>query len=226
MERAPLQMRTFNAVVERDSDSGFYIGYGQCVPVDPSHREPTDELRANLVRLLPCSSGTANRRWGPSSSAFRSSLPEVGTLPVRSARGVIGVPRALDFVEVRQRSLHNQFRHEDGRATTVPVHGSRDSSPTLVRLIIKDLGVTREEFLRHRWGPRQGSTPSAERTNRCLPPRRASPSNRDHLECPARGTKPPGSRASSFEPGAPGHHVAVGRYLELEPPARIVMTDG
>ena len=29
-----------------------------------------------------------------------------------------------------------------------------------------------------------------------------------------------------LEPGATGRHVAVGRYLELDPPARIVMTHG
>jgi len=27
---------------------------------------------------------------------------------------------------VRQRGSHKQFRHADGRVTTVPVHGSRD----------------------------------------------------------------------------------------------------
>jgi len=74
----------------------------------------------------------------------------VGKLPVLSPREVIAVLQALDFVEVRQRGSHKQFRHEDGRATTVPVHGSRDISPSLLRQIIKDVGVTREEFLRHR----------------------------------------------------------------------------
>ena len=29
-----------------------------------------------------------------------------------------------------------------------------------------------------------------------------------------------------LEPGATGRHLAVGRYLELDPPARIVMTHG
>ena len=39
-------------------------------------------------------------------------------------------------------------KHPDGRQTTVPFHGSRDVSPTLLRQIIKDIGLTPEDFLR------------------------------------------------------------------------------
>jgi predicted RNA binding protein YcfA (HicA-like mRNA interferase family) len=74
----------------------------------------------------------------------------VGKLPVLRAREVISILRALGFEEVRQRGSHKQFRHADGRTTTVPVHGGRDISPALLRQIIKDVGVTPEEFLRHR----------------------------------------------------------------------------
>ncbi len=56
----------------------------------------------------------------------------------------------LGFVEVRQRGSHRQFRHSDGRQTTVPDHGSRDLSPILLRQIIKDIGLTPDEFLNHR----------------------------------------------------------------------------
>jgi predicted RNA binding protein YcfA (HicA-like mRNA interferase family) len=35
---------------------------------------------------------------------------------------------ALGFVEVRQRGSHKQFRHVDGRGTTVPFHKGRDIS--------------------------------------------------------------------------------------------------
>lgn len=74
----------------------------------------------------------------------------MGKLPVLRAREVISILRALGFEEVRQRGSHKQFRHADGRTTTVPVHGGRDISPALLRQIIKDVGVTPEEFLRHR----------------------------------------------------------------------------
>jgi predicted RNA binding protein YcfA (HicA-like mRNA interferase family) len=50
-------------------------------------------------------------------------------------------------VEVRQRGSYKQFRHPDGRSTTVPVHGSHDISPVLLRQIARDIGLTWEEFL-------------------------------------------------------------------------------
>ena len=70
-------------------------------------------------------------------------------LPVLRARDVIAVLRQLNFSEVRQRGSHKQFKHADGRITTVPVHGSRDISPNLLRKIIEDIRITPEEFLRH-----------------------------------------------------------------------------
>lgn len=55
---------------------------------------------------------------------------------------------ALGFVEVRQRGSHKQFRHADGRGTTVPFHRGRDVSPILLRKIARDIGVTMDEFLK------------------------------------------------------------------------------
>ena len=54
---------------------------------------------------------------------------------------------ALGFEEVRQRGSHKQFRHADGRGTTVPVHGGRDLSPILLRRIARDVGLTVHEFV-------------------------------------------------------------------------------
>ena len=42
---------------------------------------------------------------------------------------------------------HKQFRHSDGRSTTVPFHGGRDISPTLLRKIAADIHLTVDEFL-------------------------------------------------------------------------------
>jgi predicted RNA binding protein YcfA (HicA-like mRNA interferase family) len=70
--------------------------------------------------------------------------------PVLTAKQVIAILENLNFVEVRQRGAHKQFRHPDGRATTVPVHGGRDISPILLRQIAKDIGLTVEELLSHR----------------------------------------------------------------------------
>lgn len=69
--------------------------------------------------------------------------------PVLKPREVISVLRTLGFEEVRQRGSHKRFRHSDGRVTTVPVHLGRDISPTLLRSIARDIGLTLEEFVSH-----------------------------------------------------------------------------
>ena len=68
-------------------------------------------------------------------------------MPVLKPREVIALLEGLGFREVRQRGSHKQFRHADGRATTVPVHAGRDISPNLLRQIAKDIGVAIDEFL-------------------------------------------------------------------------------
>ena len=68
-------------------------------------------------------------------------------LPVLKPREVVRLLVELGFVEVRQRGSHKQFRHSDGRATTVPFHSGRDISPTLLRVIARDIGLTADVFL-------------------------------------------------------------------------------
>ena len=74
----------------------------------------------------------------------------MGNLPVLKHLEVIGILRKLGFAEVRQRGAHKQFRHPDGRGTTVPVHAGRDISPLLLRQIARDIGMTIDVFLSHR----------------------------------------------------------------------------
>ena len=68
---------------------------------------------------------------------------------VLKPREVIGILRRLGFELVRQKGSHCQFKHPDGRQTTVPNHQGRDLSPFLLRQITKDIGITMEEFLRN-----------------------------------------------------------------------------
>jgi len=69
-------------------------------------------------------------------------------LPVLKPRDVVSVLSHLGFAEVRQRGSHKQFRHPDGRVTTVPFHAGRDISPNLLRKIIEDIRLTPEEFIK------------------------------------------------------------------------------
>ena len=71
-------------------------------------------------------------------------------IPVLKPREVVSILLILGFVEVRQRGSHKQFRHGDGRCTTVPFHAGRDISPILLRQIAKDIGLTVDELLKHR----------------------------------------------------------------------------
>jgi predicted RNA binding protein YcfA (HicA-like mRNA interferase family) len=53
----------------------------------------------------------------------------------------------LGFAELRQRVSHKPFRQADGRVTTVPFHPERDISPTLLRQIACDVGLSVDELL-------------------------------------------------------------------------------
>jgi predicted RNA binding protein YcfA (HicA-like mRNA interferase family) len=71
----------------------------------------------------------------------------MGTVPVLKPREVATLLLALGFQEVRQRGSHKQYRHSDGRGTTVPFHAGRDISPTLLRKIARDIHLDVEQLL-------------------------------------------------------------------------------
>ena len=71
----------------------------------------------------------------------------MGKHPIFKPREVVVRLENLGFVEIRQRGSHKQYRHADGRCTTVPFHAGRDVSPILLRQIAKDIGLTVEEFI-------------------------------------------------------------------------------
>ena len=74
----------------------------------------------------------------------------MGNIPVLKPPEVVRILEKLGFIEIRQRGSHKQFRHADGRGTTVPFHRGRDISPTMLRVIARDIGLTIEDLLRHR----------------------------------------------------------------------------
>jgi predicted RNA binding protein YcfA (HicA-like mRNA interferase family) len=74
----------------------------------------------------------------------------MSNIPVLKPQEVVRILENLGFFEVRQKGSHKQFRHEDGRATTVPFHKGRDISPRLLRQIASDINLTVEELLEFR----------------------------------------------------------------------------
>ena len=74
----------------------------------------------------------------------------MGKLPVLKPREVCAILEGMGFALARQRGSHMQYRHVDGRGTTVPSHSGRDISPILLRQIARDIGMTAEEFISER----------------------------------------------------------------------------
>jgi len=64
-----------------------------------------------------------------------------------SARKVIKVLTKIGFKVERQRGSHVVLKHSDGRVTVVPVHSGEKIGRGLLLKIIKDVKLTREEFL-------------------------------------------------------------------------------
>jgi predicted RNA binding protein YcfA (HicA-like mRNA interferase family) len=59
----------------------------------------------------------------------------MGSLPVLKPAEVCRLLEKIGFAPVRQRGSHIQYRHADGRGTTVPMHKGRDIAPPLLRQI-------------------------------------------------------------------------------------------
>ncbi|HIH42928.1 TPA: type II toxin-antitoxin system HicA family toxin [Candidatus Woesearchaeota archaeon] len=70
-------------------------------------------------------------------------------LPQLSANELIRILRKLGFEEIRQKGSHKYFRHPDGRATVVPVHPGRDIGIGLLRQILNEIEISRDEFFKY-----------------------------------------------------------------------------
>jgi predicted RNA binding protein YcfA (HicA-like mRNA interferase family) len=55
--------------------------------------------------------------------------------------------KKLGFQMVRQKGSHARWKHPDGRATTIPIHGNSEIGSWLFYEILKQLGITEEDFI-------------------------------------------------------------------------------
>lgn len=70
-------------------------------------------------------------------------------LPVIKGRELIKLLESIGFRVTRTKGSHVRLHSEDGRATTVPLHGNKDIPKGLLRKIIReDLEISLEEFLK------------------------------------------------------------------------------
>ncbi len=70
-------------------------------------------------------------------------------LPLLSANELIRVLKKMGFEEIRQRGSHKYFKHPDGRSTVVPMHSNRDIGRGLLRKILNEIEIEREEFFKY-----------------------------------------------------------------------------
>ena len=71
-------------------------------------------------------------------------------LPLLSANEIIKILQKMGFQKIRQEGSHVFLQHTDGRTTVVPNHPGEDVDRGLLNKILKkDLGIEREEFMRY-----------------------------------------------------------------------------
>jgi predicted RNA binding protein YcfA (HicA-like mRNA interferase family) len=68
-------------------------------------------------------------------------------LPSLTGQRVIRALGKAGFRTIRQRGSHVYLRHDDGRATVVPVHRGETVDRGLLSKIIRDAEMNRDEFL-------------------------------------------------------------------------------
>ena len=67
-------------------------------------------------------------------------------MPSAKARDFQKVAALLGFVLKRTAGSHEQWEHSDGRLLTIPIHGGREIGPPLFFRILKQLGLSVEQF--------------------------------------------------------------------------------
>jgi predicted RNA binding protein YcfA (HicA-like mRNA interferase family) len=68
-------------------------------------------------------------------------------LPAVTGNEVIHALEKVGFQAVRQKGSHVRMQHEDGRVVTIPVHAGKNVGRGLLRKILRDAEITREEFI-------------------------------------------------------------------------------
>ena len=59
---------------------------------------------------------------------------------------LIKILRKIGFTPIRQKGSHVILSDGRGRRTVIPVHPGRRVKPSLVRAIISEVGISREEY--------------------------------------------------------------------------------
>jgi len=70
--------------------------------------------------------------------------------PALEGKEIIAILEGFGFTAERQRGSHVFMKHTDGRITVVPVHAGETIGPGLFAKILRDVDMTRDDFLKGR----------------------------------------------------------------------------
>jgi predicted RNA binding protein YcfA (HicA-like mRNA interferase family) len=63
------------------------------------------------------------------------------------AKKVIKALEKIGFKQIRQKGSHLFLEHPDGRTTIIPIHSSKDIKINLIEKILKDIEISRDEWI-------------------------------------------------------------------------------
>ena len=63
-----------------------------------------------------------------------------------SAKALVKLLEKQGFEVVHQKGSHVRLKHADGRRTTVPMHSGENVGVGLLRKILRDTNISRDEF--------------------------------------------------------------------------------
>jgi predicted RNA binding protein YcfA (HicA-like mRNA interferase family) len=69
-------------------------------------------------------------------------------LPSLTGKEIVSLLKKVGFIVERQRGSHVFLKHDDGRATVVPIHSGERIGPGLLSKILRDVEMTKDELLK------------------------------------------------------------------------------
>ncbi|MDP3724061.1 MAG: type II toxin-antitoxin system HicA family toxin [bacterium] len=63
-----------------------------------------------------------------------------------SGKRLLSILQKLDFQKVHQKGSHARMEHPDGRKTSIPLHSGEKVGVGLLRKILRDVNLSRDQF--------------------------------------------------------------------------------
>ena len=76
-----------------------------------------------------------------------SKMPKLITI---SGKKMCKILEKLGFQQIQAKGSHVRFKHSDGRRTVVPIHSNEELGKGLLREILNQINLTKEEYERLR----------------------------------------------------------------------------